>query len=57
MEKSISQIIALLARKNQVYLSNMLEEYDITVAEQPFFLEMNHQKGLTQEELPTLGPV
>ncbi|MCI8298845.1 MAG: MarR family transcriptional regulator [Lachnospiraceae bacterium] len=54
MEKSISQIIALLARKNQVYLSNMLEEYDITVAEQPFFLEMNHQKGLTQEELTAL---
>lgn len=51
MNKNIFQIIALLSRRSQIYLSNMLEKYDITAAEQPFFLEMNHQEGLTQEEL------
>ena len=51
MDKSISQTIALLARRSQAYLNHMLGEYNITAAEQPFFLEVNHQEGLTQEEL------
>lgn len=54
MDKSFYQIIAILARKNQVYMSNVLEEYDITIAELPFFMALIDHQGLTQEELTTI---
>lgn len=57
MDKSFYQMLAVLARKNQVYMSTVLEEYDITTAELAFFLALNDREGLTQEELTTIACV
>lgn len=54
MDKTFYQMLAVLARKNQIYMSTILEEYDITTAELPFFLTLNDREGLTQEELTAI---
>lgn len=51
MEKSIGRLITLLARKSQIYLGNVLSKYDLTAAEQPFFMALQRYEGITQEEL------
>ena len=47
-------MITLLARKSQGYIGNALGKYDLTAAEQPFFMALQHYEGLTQEELTSL---
>lgn len=54
MENSIARMITLLARKSQSYIGSALSKYNITAAEQPFFMAIQHHKGITQEELTAL---
>lgn len=54
MEKSIARMITLLARKSQTYIGNSLNPYNLTAAEQPFFMALQHYEGLTQEELTAI---
>lgn len=54
MERSIGRMITLLARKSQSYFSVALDKYNLTAAEQPFFMTLRRQEGLTQEELTAI---
>lgn len=54
MERSIGRMITLLARKTQCYFGGALDKYDLTAAEQPFFMTLRRQEGLTQEELTAI---
>lgn len=54
MDKSIARMITLLARKSQTYIGNALNQYDLTAAEQPFFMALQHYEGLTQEDLTAI---
>lgn len=54
MDNSIARMIMLLARKSQSYIGSALSKYNITAAEQPFFMAIQHHKGVTQEELTAL---
>lgn len=54
MDTSIARMITLLARKSQSYIGSALSKYNITAAEQPFFMAIQHHKGITQEELTAL---
>lgn len=54
MEPSIMRLITVLARKNQVYLSGALGKFGLTAAEEPFFMALNNEEGITQEELTAL---
>lgn len=54
MDHSIARMITLLARKSQSYIASALNKYNITAAEQPFFMAIQHHKGITQEELTAL---
>lgn len=47
-------MITLLARKSQNYIGNALNQYNLTAAEQPFFMALQHYEGLTQEELTAI---
>lgn len=51
MDKSITRMITLLARKSQGYIGCVLTKYNLTAAEQPFFMTLQHHEGITQEEL------
>ena len=51
MDRTIGRMITLLARKSQTYLAGALSKYDLTAAEQPFFMAIQNHKGATQEEL------
>lgn len=54
MNKSIGRLINLLARKSQMYLGRVLSQYNLTVAEQPFFMALQNHEGITQEELTAI---
>lgn len=54
MEKSIARRINFLARKSQLYIGSVLEPYELTAAEQPFFMALQTHEGITQEELTVL---
>lgn len=54
MNKSIGRLINLLARKSQIYLGKVLSQYNLTAAEEPFFMAMQHYEGMTQEELTAI---
>lgn len=54
MEKSIARMITLLARKSQAYIGIVLSKYNLTAAEQPFFMALQRYEGVTQEELTAL---
>lgn len=54
MNENIARMIVLLARKSQLYIGNALKKYDLTAAEQPFFMALQHYEGVTQEELTAL---
>lgn len=54
MKKSIARMINLLARKSQSYIGNALCKYNLTAAEQPFFMALQHYEGITQEELTAI---
>lgn len=50
-------MIARVSRKSQAYLARALLKYDLTVAEQPFFMALQHREGVTQEELTAMACV
>lgn len=54
MDKTIGRMITLLGRKSQRYIGNALSKYNLTAAEQPFFMAMHLHEGVTQEELTAL---
>lgn len=57
MDNSIARVITRLARKSQSYISFALRQYNISAAEQPFFMALQHHEGVTQEELTTIVSV
>lgn len=59
MENSftITRLITLLARKSQEWITEVLKDYGITAAEQPFFMAVEHSDGMTQEELTAIVSV
>lgn len=54
VEKSVARMITFLARKSQIYIGSALEQYQLTAAEQPFFMALQTYEGITQEELTAL---
>lgn len=54
MDKSIGRMITLLARRSQFHVGSILKKYDLSVAEQPFFMTLQYCEGVTQEELTAL---
>lgn len=50
----ISRDLLRVSRKAQTYLGSIVKKYDITIAEQPFFMAIRGRDGLTQEELTAL---
>ncbi|MDO5548149.1 MAG: MarR family transcriptional regulator [Eubacteriales bacterium] len=54
MDKSIARMITLLARKSQGYIGHALSKYNLSSAEQPFFMALQHYEGVTQEDLTAL---
>lgn len=54
MERSIARLITFLARKSQICLIEELEQFNLTVAEQPFFMALYHWEGVSQEKLTSL---
>lgn len=51
---SISRDLLRVSRKAQTCLGSIVKKYDITIAEQPFFMAIKANNGLTQEELTSL---
>lgn len=47
MKRSIARMISLLARKSQCYIGSALSSYNLTAAEQPFFMALQHYEGMT----------
>lgn len=54
MDKSIGRMITLLSRKCQSYLSRELNKYNLTSAEQPFFMVLQRCEGITQDDLTAM---
>lgn len=54
MNQSIARKITLFGKKSQIYLGSKVAKYDLTVAECPFFMTLQQQEGITQEELTAL---
>ncbi|MDO5538841.1 MAG: MarR family winged helix-turn-helix transcriptional regulator [Eubacteriales bacterium] len=54
MNKSIARMINLMARKSQICIGNALCKYNLTAAEQPFFMALQKYEGITQEELTAI---
>lgn len=54
MQKSLTRIVTLLARKSQMCIGNVLNKYDLTAAEQPFFMALRRKEGITQDELTAI---
>lgn len=54
---TITRLITLLARKSQHCITEVLRDYGISAAEQPFFMAVEHSDGMTQEELTALVSV
>lgn len=47
-------MVTLLARKSQAHIGSALEKYDLSAAEQPFFMALQHHEGITQEQLTAI---
>lgn len=54
MKNNMGRMITRLGRKSQRYIGNALRKYEITAAEQPFFMALQHHDGATQEELTSI---
>lgn len=54
MNRSITRMITLLARKSQGCIAETLKKYNLTAAEQPFFMAVTYNEGKTQEELTAM---
>lgn len=46
--------MAILARKSQGCLSGVLDKYNLSVAELPFFMVLQNCGGITQEEITAM---
>ena len=53
MEK-LSRDLLRVSRKVQICVGAVVKKYNITVAEEPFFMAINSHDGATQEELTAL---
>lgn len=51
---SAGRLINLLARKGQGYITDLMRPFGLTAAEQPFFMALLHNEGVTQERLTAL---
>lgn len=51
MTKSIGRIISILSRKIQQDLKDVVAPFDINVGEEPYFMALVNEDGLTQDEL------
>ena len=51
---TVTRLITLLARKSQICITEVLKDYGITAAEQPFFMAIEYSDGMTQEELTAM---
>ena len=55
MNRSTLRMITLLARKSQMYMGvTLINKYNITAAEQPFFMALQRCERVTQEELTAM---
>lgn len=54
MEFSITRMITRLARKSQGRIGEILVKYNLTAAEQPFFMALQKNEGITQEGLTVM---
>lgn len=54
MEKNIARIMTRLGRKSQSWIGTALEKYNLTAAEQPFFMALQRREGMTQEDLTAM---
>lgn len=57
MEKSIGKLITYLSRCIQQELKNVVVPFDISVGEEPYYMALTKQDGLTQDELTKLVKV
>ena len=53
MEK-LSRDLLRVSRKAQICIGSIVKKYNISVAEEPFFMAINSHDGATQEELTAL---
>ena len=51
MNESIGKMVTLLARNILQDLKGVIEPFGITVGEEPYFMVLAHEDGITQEEL------
>lgn len=51
LKNSIGRIITILSRNIQQELKEVVEPFGITVGEEPYFMELAYEDGLTQDEL------
>ncbi|MDO4313296.1 MAG: MarR family transcriptional regulator [Eubacteriales bacterium] len=54
MRDSITKHIIYTARRSQLCVGSRLEKYNITAAEEPFFMAIQSHAGAAQEELTSL---
>lgn len=54
MEGSIAKRMIFMARKMQLCIGERLSKFEITAAEEPFFMAIQRNAGATQEELTAL---
>lgn len=54
MDKNLTKTINILSRRIQMCISNTLKKYDLTAAEQPFFMALIKNEGVTQDELTSI---
>lgn len=54
MRSGITKHVIFAARKSQLCIGSRLGKYNITAAEEPFFMAIQHHEGSTQEELTSL---
>lgn len=51
MNKSIGRIISILSRKTQQDLKEVVAPFGINVGEEPYFMALVNEDGLTQDEI------
>lgn len=51
MEYNITRMIMLLSRKCQICIGSVVDKYNLTAAEEPFFMALYKHEGITQEVL------
>ena len=54
MNVTAARLINLLSRKSQGYITDAMRPFGLTAAEQPFFMALLHNEGVTQERLTAL---